>query len=119
MYSITSAPNMPAKNSRQSIHAAVARRTGWRRTARNPSAISARMSGRGRYAAAGSGAAMLQTKIAEIRKETASIRMARGAVKIPTSQPATPNPATSATEALAESLLLPSTRFSRPINDGK
>lgn len=55
--------------------------------------------------------------MAETTNETASIRIVRGAVKTCTSHLARPNPLNSATEALAESLLLPSINWSRPIRD--
>ena len=66
-----------------------------------------------------SGAWISQTETVERTNEIASIRIVIAAMKSCTSQPARATPLTSATEALAESLLLPSTRSARSMSDGK
>jgi len=66
----------------------------------------------------GSGARMADTNTAETTNVTASTAMAKGAVNNCTSQPATPNPPTSAVACVAASLLLASSSRSRPTTAG-
>jgi hypothetical protein len=56
---------------------------------------------------------------AEQRNDTASKRMANGAVIVCTRTPVRPGPATSATDSVKTSLLFPSRRFSRSTSDGR
>ena len=86
---------------------------------RRPSTISCRigvvvvLAGRG-----GSGVRMRSSETADTANDTASIRIANGALKNCTRAPASPGPPISASEELVASLLFPSTTRSTPISDG-
>jgi len=62
---------------------------------------------------------ILARNAADSKKERASNRMARGAVKTCTSPPASPGPTISAAERLISSLLLPSTSSPRRTSEGR
>ena len=64
------------------------------------------------------GARMSSSEIAETANETASTRIANGALTSWTRPPARPGPPISASDELVASLLLPSTTRSTPISDG-
>ena len=66
----------------------------------------------------GSGARIIASEIAETTNETASTRIANGALTIWTSAPAKPGPPISAIDELVASLLFPSTTRSRPMSEG-
>src|SRR5581483_8975735 len=100
--------------------AASGRSTGSRQTARSPSPISVRTSAcsdTGR--AAGSLARIPSSDAADTTNETASTRTAPGAVISCVSHPAVLNAPNSATDALAVSLLLPSTSSSYETSVGR
>jgi len=61
---------------------------------------------------------MRASEMAEITNEIASMRIAKGALTIWTSAPASPGPPISAIDELVASLLLPSMTRSRPISVG-
>ena len=98
----------------------IARRTGLAATARTPSPISRQIRG-GRPARAGSasGARMRARQSAEAANEAASSAIAKGAPIAWTSRPASPGPATPASEALCSNLLFASTICSRPTSAGR
>src|SRR5439155_861596 len=82
---------------------------------RSPSAISCTMRvGASRGGRRGSGARIITRVTADTTNDTASTRIANGALAICTSAPAKPGPPISAIDELVASLLLPSTRRSRP-----
>ena len=83
------------------------------RRSRRGSASPSSASGR-----AGSGARISSSEIAETANETASTRIANGALTSWTRPPARPGPPISAIDELVASLLLPSTTRSTPISDG-
>ena len=66
----------------------------------------------------GSGVRMRSIDTADTANDTASIRIANGALTTWTSAPAIPGPPISASDELVASLLLPSTTRSTPISDG-
>ena len=61
---------------------------------------------------------MRSSETAETANESASTRIANGALTTWTSAPASPGPPISASDELVASLLLPSTTRSTPISDG-
>ena len=61
---------------------------------------------------------MRSSEIADTANDTASTRIANGALKNWTRAPASPGPPISASDELVASLLFPSTTRSTPISDG-
>ena len=91
-----------------------ARSVGSPSTACRPSSASVRMLVRSAAGGGGgSGVRISASEPADHRNVSASMKMAAGPLKICTSQPATPNEPTSATDCEAASLLLPSTKSAR------
>ncbi len=67
---------------------------------------------------AGSGVLIRSSDTADTANETASTRIAKGALTTWTRAPASPGPPISARDELVASLLLPSTTRSTPISEG-
>ena len=86
---------------------------------RRPASVSATRCSGSRRTGGGSGLRINRTISAENRKETASNRIAIGAVMSCTRTPVSPGPAISAIEMLSASLLLPSRIWSRATSAGR
>src|SRR5512135_2023362 len=102
------------------VQPAIERSTGLPSTTPSPSRISCHMLWR-RCVGGGGGSAVLikSSEMTDTRNESASSKIAIGAVTSCTSAPAMPGPAIAATERLTSNLLLPSIKSGRETSAGK